>query len=576
MKPTVTVTRQESSSPRFAALGSLAIFVAGMLTRLPLRVSYLINLDQVHFALAIHNYDVRQETPSPPGYILFVGLARLLRHFMYDDAATLTILASIFASASAVLMFLLALKLFADRRCAALSSATWLTNPILWYSSATGEIYPAGGFGSTASALAFYAFWERPSERLAILAGAVYAATCGLRQDQTLFLAPVCLLVFLWSRDTRRYSLFALGTFASVYLAWWLPMIKLYGGYAQYSALLRATSMAAAQRTSIFFGAGILEHAWMIAKLTGSIMVGLLPLPLLFMSKPFDHGNVPVARALTRAQRWFLIVWAAPFIIFYSLVHMTKPGYCLGCLPPLILLSSRFFSVRCAPGRHLWSGRFGLVLALSVALNTCFFFLAPQASEGNGAAGRSAVTLLVRHGLNRSVLLCTYSGINLGERVKAGYFGAIEAALADKPAALFLVQPEGGALVDWRMLMYYFPQLPVYGIWYTAPFRTALPGGLSHRLRGGFWHRFIYIPVNIRTEPSSEGARISLIGTHGALFMVSSNMPPGALVIPRSDSIRDLTPVIGGDTLFYKLLQVQHCSMEPIKVSSGDAAVEIH
>jgi len=63
---------------------ALSLSALTLLSRWPYRARMLYNWDAVQFALALKEYDVAKHQPHQPGYILYVGLGRLLNSFLHD------------------------------------------------------------------------------------------------------------------------------------------------------------------------------------------------------------------------------------------------------------------------------------------------------------------------------------------------------------------------------------------------------------------------------------------------------------------------------------------------------------
>jgi hypothetical protein len=84
---------------------ALALALAGLTlaTRWPYRLRLLPTWDAVQFALALERYDVVRHQPHPPGYILYVALARLVGRMVGDPTIALGCLA-VAARALAVLL----------------------------------------------------------------------------------------------------------------------------------------------------------------------------------------------------------------------------------------------------------------------------------------------------------------------------------------------------------------------------------------------------------------------------------------------------------------------------------------
>ncbi|MBI4245911.1 MAG: glycosyl transferase, partial [Candidatus Rokubacteria bacterium] len=66
------------TAARLDVLCAAALSLLAVLSRLPYRARMLYNWDAVQFALALREYDVVKHQPHPPGYILYVGLGRLV------------------------------------------------------------------------------------------------------------------------------------------------------------------------------------------------------------------------------------------------------------------------------------------------------------------------------------------------------------------------------------------------------------------------------------------------------------------------------------------------------------------
>src|SRR3972149_598098 len=73
---------------------ALSLSALTLLSRWPYRARMLYNWDAVQFALALKEYDVAKHQPHPPGYILYVGLGRLLNSFLHAPTLSWCLLGS--------------------------------------------------------------------------------------------------------------------------------------------------------------------------------------------------------------------------------------------------------------------------------------------------------------------------------------------------------------------------------------------------------------------------------------------------------------------------------------------------
>jgi len=465
------------SDSRFLIVGSVVLFSLCLATRIPLRPSLLSGWDPVQLALAIHHFDISLAQPQPPGYLVYVGLAKFLFWFVHADNLTLTTLAALFSSLSTVLIFLLAFWMY-DRPTALLVSTVWATSPLVWFHGLVGEIYAAAGFASLATALAVFFFLRSPSRLSAAGAGAVYALGAGLRPDQLLLLAPLFLFPFWRSAACRRRAVFALCPALLVYLAWYIPTVASVGGYSNYARLVGGQFSDAIKKGSIFFGASPIVHIWMLILIVSGLVLGLLPL-LIILAFGWTLRRPSVQSGWTRRDEFLLpVVWAAPFLLFYSLIFIGRIAYCVACLPPALLLLSRWVILKVVRSSQREARRFWAILFFSVAINAGVFFLVPRAPEPAATAKSYRFSQLLPEALNLSILCCQYDQIRFDQAVKRTYFAEIREFLLKGNSAVVLIQRMPPECLNFRVLEYYFPDVPVYavtGLSESAP-------GVHHRL----------------------------------------------------------------------------------------------
>ena len=66
----------------------------------PYRARMLYNWDAVQFALALREFDIAKHQPHPPGYVLYVGLGRLVNATLADPTQAYVTLAMVFSAAT--------------------------------------------------------------------------------------------------------------------------------------------------------------------------------------------------------------------------------------------------------------------------------------------------------------------------------------------------------------------------------------------------------------------------------------------------------------------------------------------
>src|SRR5579885_2931391 len=77
--------------PLLASRGvdGLLLFLVALAIRLPFQTTVLYHWDSVLYARALAGFDVSESRPHPPGYLLYVGAARLAQLVLHDASASL-------------------------------------------------------------------------------------------------------------------------------------------------------------------------------------------------------------------------------------------------------------------------------------------------------------------------------------------------------------------------------------------------------------------------------------------------------------------------------------------------------
>src|SRR3989442_868221 len=121
-----------------------ALGILTVLSRLPYRARMLYNWDGVQFALALREYDVVKHQPHPPGYILYVGLGRVVNAWLHDPTAAYVLLAVAFSGLTTCVVYLLARAVY-DRATALAGARVLAVRPLVWFSGPGGRPFPRAG-----------------------------------------------------------------------------------------------------------------------------------------------------------------------------------------------------------------------------------------------------------------------------------------------------------------------------------------------------------------------------------------------------------------------------------------------
>jgi hypothetical protein len=327
-------------------------------SRLPFRVGLLSTWDSVQFALALRDYDIVRHQPHPPGYILYVGAARVLDALLADAAQSLTWLAILASAAVVFLTYRLAWALY-GRATAVVAALGLASSPLFWL---YGEVaLPYTVEASLAIAVATLVWPMRAGrERFVVWSAFALGVAGGVRQSVLIVLAPLW-LAMAWA-GLRRWRPILWGGFALALTsaAWFVPMVWLTGGLGRYFGAAQELFESTVLATTIVGLPG--EWLGNVRQLAEAFLIGLgLMLP------PFVWVAArSVARALRwDAREWFFASWIIPPLAVYMLVHFGQYGYLLTVLPACWILTAQ------------WLVRIGV---------------RPRATERDGAVARAVVS----------------------------------------------------------------------------------------------------------------------------------------------------------------------------------------
>ncbi|HET7433519.1 MAG TPA: hypothetical protein VFN10_02270 [Thermoanaerobaculia bacterium] len=182
--------------------GALSLVVAA--SRFFAIAKSLWDWDEALFALALRDYDVAMYHPHPPGFPLFVGVAKLLTLCGIDSFHALqaiVVIASLFVFPA---MFFLARELGASFFVACASALTLAFLPNVWFFGGTAfSDVPSMVLALAACALLLRG---RTSPRALLLGGLVAGIAVGVRPQNLLFVAVPFVLAFLRRRGATMLA----------------------------------------------------------------------------------------------------------------------------------------------------------------------------------------------------------------------------------------------------------------------------------------------------------------------------------------------------------------------------------
>jgi hypothetical protein len=332
------------SRPLAVATG---LFVATLLSRLPFVSQHLWAWDSVLYARALEDgfhvdYALAGQRPHPPGYLLYVATAAVARLVTLDSNAALVAVSAIASALAVAALFLFARRLVPDD-IAAIAALGFALDPLVWQYSVVAYPYTLLSLLSIALVACFVACRTRDSAAV-IATSTIFGLAAGFRQDLLLVLAPLWLWT-LWDRPWRVRAA-ATAALCAGCLVWLVPTALLSGGLLPYAeALFRQGDYVRATYSVFSQGLPALGANFATTLYALAWGLGLFAIPLVALA-------VAGARQAIRARRMsarrislgrtdaLLILWIAPALALYVVLHIGEWGYVLSVLPGLYVLAA--------------------------------------------------------------------------------------------------------------------------------------------------------------------------------------------------------------------------------------------
>jgi dolichyl-phosphate-mannose-protein mannosyltransferase len=220
--PVAPTREQDRTDDHLIALG---LFLVCIVTRFIAIPASLWEWDDMLFARALHKFDLIAHSPHPPGFPVFVAMARIAYWILGDEQRALTTVSFIFASFLAPALFYFYREVLEDRRIAAAGVLLCIFTPNVWIMGGAGRSDGvAFSFGIIGLALVLQGIRSQP---LLIAGCAIFGLGMGIRVTLLPVMGPVIALVFLirLRRGEWRSVIAGLATGTLCVLIWFAPMI---------------------------------------------------------------------------------------------------------------------------------------------------------------------------------------------------------------------------------------------------------------------------------------------------------------------------------------------------------------
>lgn len=307
------------------------IFLFGFILRIGYLSNWLEDWDSVQFALALYNFSIVDHQPHPPGYPVYILMARTINFFVNNDTLSLTLLSAI-AGAATIIPFYILLKDMVSKQFAVLAALLLLVTPIHWSLSEVALSNVPGMFFTTLTALLLY----RARRHASYLpwAGFFVGLSPGVRFAEYSILFSLLFLVVLARKSRQDFikSVFFVGVGITAWLTplvldtGWGSFIKVYTGQVDY--ISRHDSFLAGY--TLFSRLGQIWHLFHLGY-------------SFFFTPILIFAGWGIVSNLWKIKEWnflFPIVWLSAYFLPLAFIYnLEVPRHLLPLLPPTIILS---------------------------------------------------------------------------------------------------------------------------------------------------------------------------------------------------------------------------------------------
>ena len=317
----------------------MALVALYALTTLPFVTRYAYNWDAAQFELSLEQFSIHMHQPHPPGYLLFVGLAKAFSLVMSNHWAV--VLESVLFGLIAVIMFyVLTTELWPDRRWLRWTATVgFLLNPLFWLYRETSLTYTVDAAAGITLAWLCLSTLRYRRHRYFIASSIILPLVCGFRPSLLVLLGPLWLLSAWHHKRNWRFVLLWAGVALGIALLWFIPLLVLSGGLSAYWVDSGKLYGNVSGQTSLLAGAPLINIWQQIKLLLGTllyswngvalVLVGNATLGLLRWQKlGWKNGWLVHHKMILWATAWTL-----PAMLLYGLIHLGQLGYVLLLLP---------------------------------------------------------------------------------------------------------------------------------------------------------------------------------------------------------------------------------------------------
>lgn len=336
----------------------IVFFILGILSRLPLIEKFQSHWDGPQYSIAVIRYSFLQNTPSPPGYPLYIAMGRFFNIFISDPHIAILAVSVLGSGIGAAVIYLFGKSIF-NARVGITASIIFLTGSTFYYFGLTPYAY--GLLPTTTLLLAWvvYRIFILKKQE-GILLGIILGICFGIRPQEIIEIGPLAMLGFIFLNKKQKILTFII--FTCITTLWLIPVIIANGGIIEFYGLNFHAAKNDFPANSILRSMEIMLKGFLLSFGISAIFLLYYILKLLKKGRKLLKNN----NKLT----FFFGLWIIPGFLFNLLIRSDHAGYQMTYLASLLILIS--YAIWITTKKHIFL--FVLVLFMIGGFNLYWFF----------------------------------------------------------------------------------------------------------------------------------------------------------------------------------------------------------
>lgn len=308
------------------------VFLIAFVLRLVFLSPYLEDWDSVQFAQAIDHYSMMNHQPHPPGYILYVALAKTINFFVTDNALALLLISSFFGSAIVLPFYFLA-KQITNKFLAILTSIILISTPIEWTLSEVALSNIVGLFWTVTTSLFLYLGIK--NKKYLYLGSFMAGLTLGFRFAEYSILLSLLALIMVYKQP--KYIINTSLLFVGGLLIWFIPLLVLTTPKG-FIDLYTSQASYIINHDSLNSPDGSLKLRLLQIKELLKIGYSIYFLPIILIVLLYLSTRSTRLKSITFGLV-FSLIWLFSYLIpLVFIYNLEVPRHVLPLLPPILLI----------------------------------------------------------------------------------------------------------------------------------------------------------------------------------------------------------------------------------------------